>query len=323
MFSNKSGLFFLVISKDFANINSLSLSLSNTAIKFAKGSRLTVFNPIKGAKGDKGETGDVGPANTLTIGSVTKGDEASANITGESPNQVLNLVLPKGDQGEQGVQGVQGNVGPANTLTIGTVTSGDVASATLSGESPNQVLNLVLPKGDQGDPGVAGGTMTVDDIEDLIESKMGIMYPVGSIYMSVNNINPSTLFGGIWEQIKDRFLLAAGDSYVAGSTGGHAELQEHSHVIPSLSGTAQSSGNHNHVTSRRTSTYGSGMQANWRCITAPSSANGDYNQVSNTENSGAHTHNITTNASNTGTTGNGDGGNMPPYLTVYVWKRVS
>ena len=47
----------------------------------------------------------------MSIGTVTNGDSANATITGESPNQVLNLILPKGDKGdtgEQGIQGVQG-----------------------------------------------------------------------------------------------------------------------------------------------------------------------------------------------------------------------
>ena len=48
-------------------------------------------------------------------------------------------------------------------------------------------------------------------------------YPVGSIYMSVNSTSPADLFGGTWEQIKDTFLLAAGDTYSAGSTGGETE----------------------------------------------------------------------------------------------------
>ena len=45
-------------------------------------------------------------------------------------------------------------------------------------------------------------------------------YPIGAIYMSVTNHNPSSIFGGTWERIKDKFLLCAGDSYSAGSTGG-------------------------------------------------------------------------------------------------------
>lgn len=66
----------------------------------------------QGSKGDTGATGATGPANVLTIGSVTSGKVASATITGEAPNQVLNLVLEKGDKGEQGKQGIQGEIGP-------------------------------------------------------------------------------------------------------------------------------------------------------------------------------------------------------------------
>lgn len=61
---------------------------------------------------------------------------------------------PQGIQGPQGVQGIQGEVGPANTLTIGTVTKGDEAGASITGDAPNQTLNLILPKGDKGEVGV-------------------------------------------------------------------------------------------------------------------------------------------------------------------------
>lgn len=64
-----------------------------------------------GATGATGPQGPAGPANVLTIGSVTSGKVASATITGEAPNQVLNLVLEKGEQGEQGKQGIQGEQG--------------------------------------------------------------------------------------------------------------------------------------------------------------------------------------------------------------------
>ena len=58
-------------------------------------------------------------------------------------------------------------------------------------------------------------------------------YPVGSIYMSANNINPSNFFGGTWEQIKDKFLLACGTTYKNGATGGN---NTHKHTF-SLKGT--------------------------------------------------------------------------------------
>ena len=52
------------------------------------------------------------------------------------------------------------------------------------------------------------------------------IYPVGSIYMSVNSTSPATLFGGTWSQLKDRFLLGAGDTYSNGATGGAATVTE-------------------------------------------------------------------------------------------------
>ena len=159
-----------------ANISS-GMSISSVGVGGPRGE--------KGDKGDKGDTGAVGPANTLTIGTVTKGDEADATITGEAPNQTLNLTLPKGDKGDkgdkgengdtgpegpqglpgpQGLQGPKGDkgdtgaAGPANTLSIGTVASGSTAAATITGTSPAQTLNLTLPKGDKGEKGNTGDT---------------------------------------------------------------------------------------------------------------------------------------------------------------------
>ena len=53
---------------------------------------------------------------------------------------------------------------------------------------------------------------------------LNLVYPVGSIYWSSNNTNPANLFGGTWTQIKDRFILAAGDYYSNGATGGAATV---------------------------------------------------------------------------------------------------
>ena len=152
-------------------------------------------------KGEQGIAGPVGPANTLSIGSVTKGDDASATITGEAPNQTLNLVLPKGDQGPQGVagpKGDQGNTGPANTLSIGSVVKGDNASASITGEAPNQTLNLVLPKGDQGikgDKGDAG--QGYNDLGLWVQGGAYNPYDIvtynGSSYNCTVAVNPSNV----------------------------------------------------------------------------------------------------------------------------------
>lgn len=82
---------------------------------------------------------------------ITCGSEVLGNLKGLQGEQGIQGV--QGPQGTQGPQGPQGAVGPSNTLTIGTVTTlpaGENATASLTGESPNQVLNLGLPRGDTG-----------------------------------------------------------------------------------------------------------------------------------------------------------------------------
>lgn len=97
-----------------------------------------------------GTVGPTGPANDLTIGTVETGDfgdPAEVTITGTSPDQVLNFVLPPGQSG------------PANVLTVGTVTAsdpGDPAEVTITGTAPDQTINFVLPRGDVGPEGPAG-----------------------------------------------------------------------------------------------------------------------------------------------------------------------
>ena len=79
---------------------------------------------------------------------------------------------------------------------------------------------------------------------------LNLVYPVGSIYLSSKNTNPATLFGGTWTQIKDRFILTAGDYYSNGATGGAAtvtltvsNMPSHSHSF-TPSGTV---GSHSHT----------------------------------------------------------------------------
>lgn len=93
---------------------------------------------------------------TLALG-IPQGEKGATGDTGAT-----GATGPQGEQGVQGETGAtgatgpQGPVGPANVLTIGSVTSGKVASATITGEAPNQVLNLVLEKGDKGETGDIG-----------------------------------------------------------------------------------------------------------------------------------------------------------------------
>ena len=137
------------------------------------------------------------------------------------------------------------------------------------------------------------------------------IYPVGSIYMSVTSASPADLFGGTWERIKDRFLLASGDSYAAGSTGGSAS---HSHTLSDNG--AACIGNNQNVTVFRSNykykwnNYNSGKDM-WAWT-----HNSDSAVTPSTPN-----YNIGAFVSLTGSTDSDN--SMPPYLTVYIWKRVA
>jgi hypothetical protein len=195
---------------------------------------------------------------------------------------------PRGVQGVQGEQGDPGEPGPANTLSIGEVHTGSTAAATITGDSPNQVLNLTLPKGNPGQDSY------IPDLATFKSVALDVIYPVGSIYMSVNSTSPQTFLGGTWARIQDEFLLAAGTTYSAGSTGGEA-----THTL-----TVDEMPSHSH-TSRTTVGWGSGGGS---AVGKVTTNNGDYNGWPTTINNtgGDQAHN-----------------NMPPYLTVYVWKRTA
>lgn len=135
------------------------------------------------------------------------------------------------------------------------------------------------------------------DLEDLINkidnarsTFVDYIYPVGSIYMSVNNVSPANLFGGTWVQIKDTFLLAAGNKYAAGSIGGEAEHTLTINEIPS----------HSHKIYSR----------NWWAVSSSSESQVAGNAVSEM------------NQDSKSTGGGKAHNNMPPYLTVYMWKRT-
>ena len=90
---------------------------------------------------------------------------------------------PAGADGTDGSDGTDGVDGQSPTITIGTVTQGATASATLTGTYPNYILNLTIPQGEQGESGVYVGTQepTDSDVKVWInpdgESSPGLPVP--------------------------------------------------------------------------------------------------------------------------------------------------
>ena len=121
------------VASDWISIGAIQGPKGETGDKGDKGDQ--------GIRGEKGEKGDTGASNVLTIGSVTSGAAPAVTITGDSPNQVLNFVLEKGDKGERGIQGEKGDKGDAFTYNDFT---------------PEQLAALKGEKGDKGDKGDSG-----------------------------------------------------------------------------------------------------------------------------------------------------------------------
>lgn len=148
-------------------------------------------------------------------------------------------------------------------------------------------------------------TITATDqanIEVDYAAILNMVYPIGSIYISVNSANPNTLFGGAWEAIEERFLLASGTNYTAGTTGGEAthtltvaEMPKHYHNIAYYKSTWTE------TVSNKTNTTQYGAYTN----TKVRYASDDYNNNGGTSVGESRAHN-----------------NMPPYLVVYMWKRI-
>ena len=164
------------------------------------------------------------------------------------------------------------------TTLTGTVNnlSGTVSSVQTTANNAQSTANSAL--------NVANSKIGASDLLDLV-------HPVGCIYISTDSTEPSTLFGGTWTQIKDTFLLTAGDTYTAGDTGGEA-----THTL-----TTTEMPTHNH-----------GVK--WTGNGAGANTGGTF-ALGNTASSAL----ITTSDAGSGQAHN----NMPPYLVVYAWKRVS
>lgn len=137
------------------------------------------------------------------------------------------------------------------------------------------------------------------------------IYPIGSIYMSVNSTSPATIFGGTWEQLEDRFLLAAGTTYSAGSTGGSATMA-HTHSTGNHTLTVAEMPSHSH---KYTDYYNVSKGTGYKCVAFNLNEDPTGLSVQATGGNGAHNH------GNTGAASNDN--NMPPYLAVYMWKRTA
>ena len=119
-----------------------------------------------------------------------------------------------------------------------------------------------------------------------------IIYPIGSIYLSVNSTSPATLFGGTWERIYNRFLIGGGNDYECGSAGGNKTITLQQSNLPSS------------VLIRE---QGTASSSNTQSIYVSEGWSNHAIRDSRVE----------------GTTYGESINIMPPYLAIYMWKRTA
>lgn len=303
---------------------------------------------------------------------VLKGLETDEAVVQENPNVIEGILLRLSalEQGG-GAGGADGGYYVPHVDTAGNL-SWTASKAGMPGVAGANIKGATGDKGAKGDPGedyvltesdkaeiagmvevtlpIAGadtlggvkpvaktGGMTqevgVDADGGLWTMAGGVAYPVGSVYISAVSTSPASLFGGMWEQIKDAFLLSAGDDYAAGSTGGAAEITLETANLPA------------HAHTRGTmditgslycySAYNKGNDDYWTNATSgafykdPDNYNEEGSTLNQSENADLDSCRMVSFKASRAWTGEtsyvGEGeafGSMPPYLTVYMWKRV-
>lgn len=184
-------------------------------------------------------------------------------------------------------------------------------------------------------------------------------YPIGAIFISDQSTDPSTYFvGTTWVAITGRFLVAAGGTFTAGSTGGSASTHTHTNSTTGSAGTHShtagptgSSGSHTHAYSNNTGTstfsHNHGGTSNSGgathagendppFVTAGSTTSHTHpvgasdntshsHSMATSGSSGGHTHTVPTSSTESDHThtwdATGSGAHLPAYLVVYMWRR--
>ncbi|EAX97711.1 hypothetical protein TVAG_280120 [Trichomonas vaginalis G3] len=150
------------------------------------------------------------------------------------------------------------------------------------------------------------------ELQTLKTEILQTLYPVGSLYTSMNSTNPATVLGfGTWQQIVDKFLYCANSSK---QTGGSKKIKEANLPAHTHTGTTNFSGDHSHSL-RDHPLYNSDYKAG-NDVLSPSYNNSAKKTFRPTEPGGNHVHTFTTNPTGSGAD------YMPPFMTVFAWYRV-
>ena len=163
-------------------------------------------------------------------------------------------------------------------------------------------------KGDKGDMGIRGAQGIPGEPWRTLE-----MYPIGALYMSMDATSPSSLFGGTWEQITNKFIYAAGAGEMAGASGGSAS---HNHSLTRAYAkfcAATTGGSYYSEYNKSTGNVAEGETFSW----LPEY----YTYDATKYNTFANPWSVSGATELGGKTDNTN--NLPPYITAYIWQRTA
>lgn len=241
--------------------------------------------------------------------------------------------------------GVNASATGENSVALGADSVASLANQVSVGNATNKRVISNVADGVEANDAVTVGQLNkkLSTALDQLNRLAGQLYPVGSIYMNVNNVEPSAIFGGSWERMPSgRMLVNSGDDFNLGQTGGEKEHRLTEDELAShIHGEGEMAGNHTHTkgTMEITGDFVGALQSNFDYgvhgafyyerneLVGPAGNKGDGCQrvwfkaskswTGETSESGAHTHNFLPTGKNK------PHNNMPPYIVVNMWKRIS
>lgn len=263
------------------------------------------------------------------------------NVSSEGTRQI-NAIQSKVDSLSDTINAADTKIAEINSA--GTT---QVNAVNAAGKTQTDAIDAKTDEIDQKISDASGIIDRIDAAESLIAelgSLIDLVHPVGSIYISVSNEKtPDQMFGGTWEQIKDRFLLTAGDTYHVGDAdGGEATHKLTENELPAFTRqitmrkfyTENFANDYTLPVLTGSTDYGKNGEHDWKVhvggigndVLGPNGLSGPVVQPAiNYKNKPGVTDAATAGAARLTIDFGGDQehNNMPPYTIVYAWKRIA
>lgn len=238
--------------------------------------------------------------------------------------------------------GVNASATGENSVALGTDSVASLANQVSVGNATNKRVISNVADGVEANDAVTVGQLNkkLSTALDQLNRLAGQLYPVGSIYMNVNNVEPSAIFGGSWERMPSgRMLVNSGDDFNLGQIGGEKEhrltedeLASHSHDVNNINGNTTS-------TAKLVGKFSSSIRPNGDITDVPyrngfgivskeseygihAKDGGDSSPGRNYVIDASHSHTVNLNISMLPSGKNQPHNNMPPYIVVNMWKRI-